>query len=149
MEYKVAKPITSKPASKPRKKSSGLRIRIDPLDELFSRYIRLRDDYTCQRCGVKSKNVQCAHFHSRRRLAVRYDPDNAMALCMGDHLFLDGNPMDKVEFFRARLGQEHFDMLNSRMRITYPRPDNKAIEIYLRAKIAELENKGETYDEAV
>ena len=29
-------------------KGKGLRIRIDPLDELFSRYIRLRDNYTCQ-----------------------------------------------------------------------------------------------------
>ena len=46
----------------PPKKRKGLAIRIDPLDQLFSLYIRTRDNFTCQRCGVKSKNVQCAHF---------------------------------------------------------------------------------------
>ena len=121
-------------------KGKGLRIRIDPLDELFSRYIRLRDNYTCQRCGVKSKNVQCAHFHSRRKQQVRFDPDNACTLCMGDHLYLDSNPLEKVEFFQNRLGQVKFDLLNSRARITFPRPDKKMLTIYYQQQIKKLEN---------
>lgn len=144
------KPIKEKPPKKIafltktppkiRKKSSGLRIHRDKLDELFSTYIRTRDGFTCQRCGVKSKNVQCAHFHSRRKQSVRFDPDNACTLCMGCHLYLDGNPMDKVEFFRNRLGQIAFDLLNSRARITYPKPDKKALTLYYQQKIKELEN---------
>jgi 5-methylcytosine-specific restriction endonuclease McrA len=123
------------------KKRRGLRIRVDALDSLFSLYIRLRDNYTCQQCGVKSKNVQCAHFHSRRKQSVRYDPDNACSLGMGCHQYLDGNPMEKVEFFKSRLGEIGFDLLNSRARITYPKPDKQAIKLYLQNKIAELEKK--------
>jgi predicted RNA-binding Zn-ribbon protein involved in translation (DUF1610 family) len=123
-------------------KGKGLRIRIDPLDELFSRYIRLRDNYTCQRCGVKSKNVQCAHFHSRRKQQVRFDPDNACTLCMGDHLYLDSNPLEKVEFFQNRLGQVKFDLLNSRARITFPRPDKKMLTIYYQQQIKLLDARG-------
>jgi len=130
----------NKVVTKRKSKGKGLRIRIDPLDELFSRYIRLRDNYTCQRCGVKSKNVQCAHFHSRRKQQVRFDPDNACTLCMGDHLYLDSNPLEKVEFFQNRLGQVNFDLLNSRARITFPRPDKKMLTIYYQRQIKKLEN---------
>jgi hypothetical protein len=121
------------------KKRKGLRIRIDPLDSLFSTYIRTRDNFTCQRCGVKSKNVQCAHFHSRRKQQVRFDPDNACTLCMGDHLYLDSNPMEKVEFFQNRLGETNFNLLNSRARITYPKPDKKMLTIYFQQQIKLLD----------
>jgi len=127
-------------AKNPPKKRKGLAIRIDPLDQLFSLYIRTRDNFTCQRCGVKSKNVQCAHFHSRRKQSVRFDPDNACTLCMGDHLYLDSNPMEKVEFFHNRLGQVKFDLLNARARITYPKPDKKMLTLYYQAEIKKLEN---------
>jgi hypothetical protein len=122
------------------KKRKGLTIRRDPLDELFSLYIRTRDNFTCQRCGVKSKNVQCAHFHSRRKIFVRWDEDNAVTLCMGDHLYLDGNPLEKVAFFQNRLGQVKFDLLNSRARITFPRPDKKMLTLYYQQQIKKLDN---------
>jgi hypothetical protein len=56
-----------------KRKSKGLRIKIDPLDQLFSTYIRTRDNFTCQRCGVESKNVQCAHFIGRRNQNCRFN----------------------------------------------------------------------------
>ncbi len=117
-----------------------MKIRIDPLDQLFSRFIRLRDK-VCQRCGSLTNTIACAHFHGRSSKAVRWDEDNACGLCMGCHSYLDAHPMEKVEFFRQRLGQEKFDALNGRLRQTWPRPDKKLIEIYLRQKIKELEAK--------
>lgn len=136
---KVRAPKVSWLTKRPPKPRKPHQIRIDPLDELFSLYIRLRDGYTCQRCGVKSKNTQCCHFHSRRKISVRFDPDNAICGCYGCHSWLDGNPMEKVEFFKHRLGKRKFNMLNSRMRITYPKPDRKAIELYLKQQIKLLE----------
>jgi len=62
-----------------------MKIRIDPLDTLFSEYIRKRvyreGRATCERCGkiyydeIKEngeiypawKNLQCSHFHGRRK----------------------------------------------------------------------------------
>ena len=114
-----------------------MRIRLDPLDKLFSRYIKLRDKY-CQRCG-RSNSLQTAHLIGRRNHAVRYDPDNACLLCFYDHQYFHENPLELVEFFKARLGEEGFDMLNNRARITYPKPDKQAIELYLEEQIKLLE----------
>src|SRR3990172_983442 len=83
-------------------KSRGLKIRIDPLDELFSKYVRLRDDYTCQRCGAKSKNVQCAHFHGRARQSTRFDDKNCTSLCFACHQYFHAHPHEFVEWTKQR-----------------------------------------------
>lgn len=114
-----------------------MKIRIDPLDKLFSEYIRLRDK-VCQRCG-KANQIACAHFHGRARKSVRWDSDNACGLCMGCHVYLDSHAMEKVEFFRQRLGQESFDMLNSRMRNLWSKPDKEAIRLWLKEEIRKLD----------
>ncbi|KKK92916.1 hypothetical protein LCGC14_2698080, partial [marine sediment metagenome] len=86
-----------------------MKIKRDPLDILAAKYIKLRDKW-CQRCGGTS-GLQTAHFHSRRNRSVRYDPDNLCLLCFGCHIHLDGNPLEKVEFFKERLGELAFDLL--------------------------------------
>ena len=114
-----------------------MKIRIDPLDKLASRYIKLRDK-VCQRCGSASNILQTAHFHSRRKRSVRYDPDNLCLLCFGCHSYLDGNPLEKIEFFKQRLGELAFYLLNARARFTFPKPDKEAIRLYLKTRIEEL-----------
>jgi len=120
-------------------KGKGLRIRIDPLDELFSRYIRLRDNYTCQRCGVKSKNVQCAHFIGRRNKNCRFNEKNATTLCMGCHQYFHANPLEFVEWTKKRLGEKDFEFLQAQERIIL-KPDKKLLTMYFQNKIKELEN---------
>jgi len=100
-----------------------VRIRRDKLDILFSQYVRFRDK-VCQRCGGKAQH--CAHFHGRAKRSVRWDEDNCCALCFGCHQFLDSHPLEKVEFFKARLGEERFDKLNSRMR-QVQKPDKELL----------------------
>ncbi len=112
-----------------------MKIRITPLDKIFSQYVRLRDK-ACQRCG--SGKTACAHFHGRARKSVRWDEDNACALCFGCHSYLDSQAIDKVDFFKARLGEERFDLLNSRMRQTHPKPDQKLLLMYYQQKIEEM-----------
>ena len=133
------------PARKPlvmrEKKPSRLKIRIDPLDSLVSEYVRKRTKGFCERCGKYYgwQNLQACHFHSRRKISVRYDSDNLAGCDFGCHNWLDGNPMEKIEFFQNRLGQVKFDLLNSRARITFPRPDKKMLTLYYQQQIKLLE----------
>ncbi len=114
-----------------------MKIRIDSLDILFSQFIRLRDK-VCQRCFAQGNSIACAHFHGRSSKSVRWDEDNACALCLGCHSYLDGHPVEKVEFFQQRLGQEKFDLLGSRARTPARYIDKQAITVYLKLKIKEL-----------
>jgi len=127
-----------------KRKSKGLRIRIDPLDSLVSEYVRKRTKGFCERCGKYYgwQNLQACHFHSRRKISVRYDADNLAGCDFGCHQWLDGNPLEKVEFFLNRLGQVKFDLLNSRARITFPRPDKKMLTIYYQQQIKLLDARG-------
>ena len=107
-----------------------MKIRIDPLDKLFSQYIHLRDK-TCQRCG--GTKIAWAHFHGRAKKSVRWDEDNACALCFGCHIYLDSHPIEKIEFFQGRL-RDRYDLLNARAN-QLGKPDKEAIELYLLEKI--------------
>lgn len=113
-----------------------MKVRIDPLDRLFSRYILARDKY-CQRCGGLG-GLQTSHFWGRARRSVRWDEDNACLLCFGCHMYFTAHPFEHTEWFGNRLGEDKFNMLLSRMRNTHPKPDKKLIEIYLRERIKEF-----------
>lgn len=74
-------------------------MRRDPMDTEFSLLIRLRDNFTCQRCGAKhernSKGLHCAHGLGRRSQVTRWYKKNAMALCYGCHSLVDSEPDEK------------------------------------------------------
>ena len=120
-----------------------MKIRIDPLDTLFSEYVRKRAMarvHGCERClrgKAAYSELQCCHFHGRSRKSVRWDEDNAAGLCMGCHVYLDSHPLEKVQFFQERLG-DGFDLLTARASQTYPRPDREALGLYFKAKLREV-----------
>lgn len=134
-----------------------MRIKRDKLDALFSEFIRKRaiaEVGGCQRCLrpkfdiVKDngdilpawKQLECSHFFGRSRQATRYDEDNAVGLCGACHMYFTSHPLEHTEWFAARLG-ERFEFLQGRMRNTWPHPDKKLIEIYLRERIKGLKNE--------
>ncbi len=90
----------------------------DARDAAFSLMIRERDRFTCQRCGAvharNSRGMHSAHCFGRGKLATRFEPDNAVALCYGCHSYLDQHPGEKHEFVRARLGDERYAALQLR-----------------------------------
>lgn len=96
-----------------------------PEDVRFSKMIRERDRYTCQRCGAvhapNSQGLHSAHCFGRGKPATRLDPDNACALCYGCHRYLDTHPDLKHEFFRERLGDERYEALQLRSNTTRKR----------------------------
>lgn len=68
------------------------------LDRLCRAVVMERDGHRCARCGATRKlgkqyqvvRVQWAHVHTRGWLALRWDPDNSMALCARCHLMWHG-----------------------------------------------------------
>ncbi len=118
-----------------------MRVRIDPLDKLFSYFIRLRAENHCEYCGKFKdiRNLQCSHFHSRRKRSVRYDPDNACALDFSCHQYLGSNPYAHTEWFKKRLGSERFEQLNIRADTTYPKIDKDVIKASIKEWIKLLE----------
>ena len=123
-----------------------MKIRLDPLDRLFSEFVRRRAIQRvngCERClqGKTSyKQLQTAHFISRRHKSVRWNEDNAVGICFGCHQYLDSHAVEKVEFFRNLLGERDFDLLRARTRTPARFIDREAIGIYLKMKVKELLN---------
>lgn len=120
--------------------------RLDPLDVLFSEYIRKRAVVRvggCERCLTPHKwqDLQNSHYFGRTDKSTRWDEDDCAGICGGCHLYLEHHPLAHTQWFEKHLGTEAFEMLQGRNRITYPKPDKKMIEIYLRAKIKEIDSE--------
>jgi len=62
-------------------------------DQVFSLYIRRRDNGVCFTCGKRGKieEMQCGHYESRRHNATRYDERNCNCQCVGCNCFRNGN----------------------------------------------------------
>ena len=120
-----------------------MKIRIDPLDTLFSQYIRMRAIqrvHGCERClagKVDYKELQCAHYKGRRKKSTRWDEDNCSGLCFGCHQYFDENRDEFTEWMKERLGNR-FDLLNSRARTPARYTDKNLLTLYFKQKIEEL-----------
>ena len=64
-------------------------IKRTPADAAFSKCIRERANWSCERCNKKheenSMGLHCSHHHSRGKWGIRFEPINAEALCYGCH----------------------------------------------------------------
>jgi hypothetical protein len=69
-------------------------IKITPADSAFSKCVRASADYKCERCGAvhdkSSSGLHCSHHFRRGNWGIRFDPDNAEALCYGCHSYTGG-----------------------------------------------------------
>lgn len=117
------------------------KLRRSKADALFSDLIRTLADWTCERCHTPyeppTSLLHCSHFHSRAKKSVRFDKENAAALCIRCHQYLGGNPQEHLDFFRKRLGQKRLDLLEVRAR-TITKVDEKAIAMALKIELDEL-----------
>lgn len=71
-------------------------------DKAFSLCVRARAGFRCERCGnhydPTNAALHASHHHRRGQWGVRFDPDNAEALCYGCHSHYGGTQerMDEV-----------------------------------------------------
>ncbi len=100
---------------------SRFKIKIDPLDQLFSLYIRARDGWRCQVCQrvfteTERSLLQCSHFMSRRHMGTRWDEGNACAKCSTCHDRMTGDPITFTNWIMSRLGGQTFALLQMKAR---------------------------------
>lgn len=80
---------------KPEKKKTKSQYMVEA-DRYFSLYIRARDG-ACVNCG-KTSYLQCAHIRPRTYRSIRTNPDNAVALCRGCHVYYTHRPIEWEQF---------------------------------------------------
>ena len=118
------------------------------LDELYREYIRKRAIQRvggCERCHEPKHqytDLQTAHFHSRNKHTVRWDPRNGCGACGGCHRYIDTNKEAKVELEIQLLGQEEYERLYVQAEMTTKTApiDHKLIELQLRELLKEVNN---------
>ncbi len=121
-----------------------MKIKIDKLDVLFSKYIKLKAQGKCAYCGqyAKPQGYHCHHgVAGRRYLNTRWEEDNCAALCMACHNLLSDFASINKEFFEKRIGTERYEELEIIAR-TYNKmtEERKAdITLSLKEKIKEIE----------
>ena len=94
--------------------------RRDKLDALFSKLIRERDDYTCRERGIVCRNsdilLDCAHIFSRRHVATRWHPQNAVSLTRGAHMRFTAEPFLWVAWCKQEFGE---DLINELQQVAH------------------------------
>ena len=72
-------------------------VKITPADAAFSKCVRERSAWRCDRCGTyypegKRMGLHCSHYFGRGSYATRFDPLNAFSHCYGCHQYMGSNP---------------------------------------------------------
>ena len=110
------------------------RIKLRSTDTTYSKYLRAKRNYTCERCEKFYENgigLQVSHFYGRAKESVRFDERNTDCLCAGCHQYFTANPNDYVEWKRKRMGERAFKILTIDAHTTGKR-DDKKILIWLK-----------------
>lgn len=120
-----------------------MKSRQDKVDSVFSKVIRLRDNYTCQKCGKTQAEamIQCSHIYSRRHRSTRWDEANARALCFRCHMDWHSNPTEARELALTWMTEDELDELCQKAWTTTKITKQEKEEIYkqLKARLNELE----------
>lgn len=114
-----------------------MKIRIDKRDTVFSKLIRLRARFNCEKCGKYfplGHGLQCAHIFSRRHQSTRYDPDNAVALCFTCHQYFGEHPTIFTAWVKKHLGDYRYEALEARHATVVKRTKADAEALYQHLK---------------
>jgi len=78
------------------------------LDNVFSLYVRHRDNGVCYTCGVQRmpSEMQAGHYISRVHLVLRWDETNVKCQCPKCNLFMQGNAVSYREHLVADYGDD-------------------------------------------
>lgn len=109
---------------------------------LHSLYVRMRANYTCQRCGKTREEgqIQCAHIISRQLVATRTDERNAFALCASCHHYFSKWPIEFAKFVEETVGLDLYDELKALTEAKH-KPDWEQEVERLESLIEQLEHE--------
>ena len=125
-------------------KRSKHKLMIKKLDNLWSKVVRERDNYTCQHCGRHHKQVQAAHIFSRNNKSTRWDPDNGVTLCYYCHIqWAHREPVEITKWVINRLGEKKFNELERKANEIVRNIDYEAIEEKLKKLLEKYKRRNE------
>ena len=121
-------------------------IRLNRADTLFSRYIREKRGWRCEKCGVlcrdkegnRFRRLEASHYHGRGNLNTRYDVANVRTLCFLCHQRMGGHTRDENGeydlWMKELLGPEGYKKLRIRAEL-YAKRDEKLALLYVKSLI--------------
>lgn len=126
----------------------GYKITRDKADDVFSKYIRLRDN-KCRRCSSPVKlnskgdpvSHQASHFQGRRKESTRFDEENVDCLCTGCHMYFTANPAEHYMWQVNTKGQKTVDLIVLRSN-QYQKKDREMAYLYWKERLKELKEMG-------
>jgi hypothetical protein len=86
-------------------------------DRLAREFVLERDGYQCffcHRTPWTTNYLEWAHIITRGARHLRWDPDNAVILCHGDHAYFTDHPREWRRFVAEKFGSAHWDGLKRR-----------------------------------
>jgi hypothetical protein len=92
-------------------------------DKLAREFVLERDGARCVCCGTDAfgslggswhGSLEWAHIISRGARHLRWDPDNAVTLCHGDHAYFTDHPVRWRHFIAKTYGGDRWDDLKRR-----------------------------------
>jgi hypothetical protein len=108
-------------------------------DTYWSRYIRQDHGWKCEKCGKfcgengEFGQLDCCHYHGRRKESVRFDYMNTRAICAVCHRKFHEDKSLHTEFMIETLGQKNFDLLEIRANTPCRGKDDKAVILYCKS----------------
>ena len=119
-------------------------IKRTPADKYFSDYVRELADYVCERCGDEYERgsipgIELSHFWSRSNKSVRWDLENAAALCRNCHQYFTDHQVEHSEWFLDRLGNDAVKALERRAR-TPAKIDEKEVAAKYKQMLTDLKD---------
>lgn len=97
-------------------------------DRMFSDYIRTSADWRCYICrqdfSCKTGQLHTSHYFSRKKLPVRFDPNNCIPLCFNCHFKVESQKQHEYRNIMVeRLGEEGLENLRVKSEKVLKRAD--------------------------
>lgn len=89
--------------------------RVNYADRKFSTLIRAMANWTCETCGAQPEDrgeLHCSHYKSRRHLATRWMPTNAICQCWRCHGQYELDKAELRKVFVRKYGDAHIDIVD-------------------------------------
>ena len=120
-------------------------MKLDKADVTFSKYIRTRDKWKCQRCKTQYESptmgLHNSHYFGRGKESTRFDPENCDALCFKCHIEWGSANREEYRRFKInQLGEKKFRDLEIRAE-TLIKKDRKVSYLIATQLLKELETR--------
>ncbi len=116
----------------------------EELDDLIKAIIKIRDNFTCQKCGEKVEGSNCHGSHVVPVSAgnkLRWDEQNLKVLCYHHHInWWHKHPLEAAAWFEATFPERAAYLKANEGTKKFYREDMLALKEKFEARLAEIKN---------